>query len=447
MKEFQENKITFENVSKNTLESILKFFYTGNIEITSENAFDILLFASKYLIEELIKILSQFIMENCQIENVVDILRISESMDFVEMENYCYNFMCENLNDFSNSVFFYQLEEDQIEKLLEKENWKINDLEVVEALARWGKSKLNFAPDFEKLDREKKELVKNKISDFLDKIRLIDFSQQELQKVYKMGLIEKDLKAKIKNIQAMSGLANQEKRKKLIKEYKQSENPGSLRFKSKFRHGSKILDSQKIKILKEFLNDNEFLEQMQLAFSSENDGFKSESFHQKCDEKGKTLVLIKTMNDFILGGYSKVGWNLKITSQRDPDSFLFSIVNPKKTNPIKLSTIDPSESVIYSFIDDGPNWGAPDLRLNHNMKEISVNLGVRFELPPNIPMSKSSEFLVGSSKEEVVEIEIDSSIIFRIIVDFNQISTKGWDLIQVPSLMKGKIEFTFLNNS
>eukprot|EP01156_Anaeramoeba_ignava_P020685 Anaeramoba_ignava/c16853_g2_i1.p1 GENE.c16853_g2_i1~~c16853_g2_i1.p1 ORF type:complete len:290 (+),score=78.32 c16853_g2_i1:64-870(+) len=91
----------------------------------------------------------------------------------------------------------------------------------------------------------------------------------------------------------------------------------------------------------------------------------------------------------------------------------------------------------------------PDLNLFQIHELLSKFIPDEFD-PQVIPTQSLLDFRKFAEKnhsEEVVEIEIDSSIIFRIIVDFNQISTKGWDLIQVPSLMKGKIEFTFLNNS
>ena len=40
---------------------------------------------------------------------------------------------------------------------------------------------------------------------------------------------------------------------------------------------------------------------------SEN-GFTSKDFHYYCDNKGPTLILIKTSNDVIIGGFTPFNW-------------------------------------------------------------------------------------------------------------------------------------------
>ncbi|KAJ5077427.1 hypothetical protein M0811_05950 [Anaeramoeba ignava] len=67
MKEYQENKLILQDVSSSILSPILNYLYSGKIEINSENAIEILIFSSKYLIDELIGITSNFIKKNLQI--------------------------------------------------------------------------------------------------------------------------------------------------------------------------------------------------------------------------------------------------------------------------------------------------------------------------------------------------------------------------------------------
>ncbi|KAJ5077687.1 speckle-type poz protein [Anaeramoeba ignava] len=55
MKEYQENKLILKDVSSSILSSILNYFYSGKIEINLENVIEILIFSSKYLIDELIE--------------------------------------------------------------------------------------------------------------------------------------------------------------------------------------------------------------------------------------------------------------------------------------------------------------------------------------------------------------------------------------------------------
>eukprot|EP01083_Nonionella_stella_P131911 401027_1 len=48
---------------------------------------------------------------------------------------------------------------------------------------------------------------------------------------------------------------------------------------------------------------------MSLIFKASRDGFGSNDFHQLCDNKGATLVVVKaTHSDIIFGGYSCIAW-------------------------------------------------------------------------------------------------------------------------------------------
>ena len=59
---------------------------------------------------------------------------------------------------------------------------------------------------------------------------------------------------------------------------------------------------------------------------SEN-GSKSEDFHKYCDNKGPTLILIKTTKNKIFGGFSPLSWNNKGGDQFDKSkqTFIFSL--------------------------------------------------------------------------------------------------------------------------
>ena len=38
------------------------------------------------------------------------------------------------------------------------------------------------------------------------------------------------------------------------------------------------------------------------------DGYTANVFHEKCDDKGANLVVIKTTLDRIFGGFTKISW-------------------------------------------------------------------------------------------------------------------------------------------
>ena len=65
-------------------------------------------------------------------------------------------------------------------------------------------------------------------------------------------------------------------------------------------------------------------------------GFNREAFAKKCNNKGPTLVLIKSEFGNVFGGYSSISWTTppgepsKWAYYQDPDAFIFSLTNGTK---------------------------------------------------------------------------------------------------------------------
>ncbi|EFC47878.1 predicted protein [Naegleria gruberi] len=95
-----------------------------------------------------------------------------------------------------------------------------------------------------------------------------------------------------------------------------------------------------------------------LLWQGSRDGFDSRSFHSKCDNKGPTVTIIRTSNNCIFGGYTEVSWNSFSGYSRDPNAFLFSLVNvnniPSK-HPIKHHA---SRYAIQNRLVNGPTFGS-----------------------------------------------------------------------------------------
>ena len=67
------------------------------------------------------------------------------------------------------------------------------------------------------------------------------------------------------------------------------------------------------------------------------DGNSPQTFHEKCDNQGPTLVLTKLKDGRILGGYTPLSWDSSSGAKNDLDSFLFSLTDNKKFPKINKS--------------------------------------------------------------------------------------------------------------
>ena len=98
---------------------------------------------------------------------------------------------------------------------------------------------------------------------------------------------------------------------------------------------------------------------------SEN-GHKCSDFYDKCENKGPTLILVKTTANKIFGGFTPLNWKKGggLFIDESNQTFIFSLNSLKK-----FDLINKSKFAIYCKGDYGPNFGDCDLALKENMKE------------------------------------------------------------------------------
>ncbi|KAJ5073547.1 btb/poz domain-containing protein [Anaeramoeba ignava] len=402
MKEYQENKLILKDVSSPILFSILNYFYSGKIEINLENAVEILIFSSKYLIDELIEICSNFVKKNFQFETIVDILKLSESRNLNQLIDPCYQFIFENLKEFIKTSFFLELEENHLNSILSNNKIPINEFELFQSIVKWGKHKSNI----------------NQIPNIIDKIRFIDFKKEELEETLKEDLIPNQISEKLIQFQKLQN-GNDEKE---LDQFVEKEN--SLIFKPRIRFKSEILEEiEHLRKLKEWINDDEFFSKMKLGYSGKRDGFNCQNWHYTCDNHEKTLIIIKTKDNFIFGGFTEVGFtNSSFQSIEnwgnvspgwiwDLYAFIFSLRNDKNDRKPEKFPIKKEHSeyaLYYDFYSKGPNFGGFDLTLESNLKTGFSNLGYNYQLPNGIEYhsDEAQHYLAGSyDKWEVDELE------------------------------------------
>jgi hypothetical protein len=94
-----------------------------------------------------------------------------------------------------------------------------------------------------------------------------------------------------------------------------------------------------------------------LLYRATRDTFAGSAFHNKCDGKPNTLVVVRSETGYILGGFASVAWSSVNTDIGDPSftSFLFTLTNPSNT-PMKIPLIK-SARAINNNVAYGPIFG------------------------------------------------------------------------------------------
>jgi len=103
-----------------------------------------------------------------------------------------------------------------------------------------------------------------------------------------------------------------------------------------------------------------------LLYKACRDGYAAINFHTKCDNKGPTMVVIKSSNGHVFGGYASTSWDSSGAYKSSPGCFLFTLANPHNIPPTKyLSGADAN--AIYCHASNGPTFGTGhDLAICNN---------------------------------------------------------------------------------
>ena len=73
-------------------------------------------------------------------------------------------------------------------------------------------------------------------------------------------------------------------------------------------------------------------EKMELIYRGTRDGMTSNKFHEKCDNQGPTITLIKTDKN-IFGGYTSISWSSDGNYHTSPDCFIFTLISSQSKIP------------------------------------------------------------------------------------------------------------------
>ncbi len=96
-----------------------------------------------------------------------------------------------------------------------------------------------------------------------------------------------------------------------------------------------------------------------LLYRASKDGMTSAKFHEKCDNKGATIVIVKIQNsEQIVGGYNPLVWDSISQWKSTGDSFIFSFVNRMNLQTAKVGHIIRDKYSSYCGPTYGPQFGS-----------------------------------------------------------------------------------------
>ena len=118
------------------------------------------------------------------------------------------------------------------------------------------------------------------------------------------------------------------------------------------------------KLIHQWLNEDGSDGDLKLIYRASRDNFSNEAFHNKCDKSGPTLIVLKTEQDHVLGGYTNTPWQssgIYLAANgglmKANKAFLFALQGFGITSPIKMTLKDADGYAIHGNKDYGPIFG------------------------------------------------------------------------------------------
>ena len=144
MKEKKEGVIRLKETTKTAMEEILEFLYTGYVEVTEENAFDLITQADYFLIPSLKALSSKFIVQTLDVSNCFMVYNFAVKYNGEELKNGVRDFILANLVAVSATEDFLNVSGKEIEEWISSDEVIVKqEEEVFEVIVKWMEKNMN----------------------------------------------------------------------------------------------------------------------------------------------------------------------------------------------------------------------------------------------------------------------------------------------------------------
>ena len=88
-------------------------------------------------------------------------------------------------------------------------------------------------------------------------------------------------------------------------------------------------------------------------FTASIDGCEAEDFHRHCDERGPTLCLIRSSNNYLAAGFTSIAWTSPIPRYNvfDASATVFAL-----TDTLQVFKTNNPKMAVFHYRERGPNW-------------------------------------------------------------------------------------------
>ncbi len=325
--------------------------------------------------EILLYVIEKNLFIEAKTKNEVPQKNFEKSFSINEIQKNKYFGMCENIDE----IF------EEIKGLIEGNEDKINLIEETNSLI------LGIPINTKKI-KECLFQIDEKISDTKQKIdELYSYINTLLDKI-------KNLENKNQSLEKSLNEIN-EKLNPIYNKFKENEEKEEKEEKEKEK--KKKIKNDDLKKVKQWIDPNKNIT-LNLIFKKSRDGNTTQSFHNHCDNKGKTLIMIETTKGRKFGGFTNENWDLTDKWKKNINDFVFSLDLNKKYKH------NQSGDSIIGCKSNGPVFGNSrnsqvDISFDNNSLDVGISNNGSF--------NTNKELNNGEENFETLELEVYQVII------------------------------------
>jgi hypothetical protein len=151
LKEGSAPEVFIRNIDEFTAEVIVKYLYSGDLDINEANAQELLAAADMFLLHQAIEQIEQFLLERISPINCVEMINLSKLYHLRELERDSTQFICHNLKAAAEDEGFVTLAEEDFENILKNTDVMAGNEEKFVAIQKWVQRLKKRKPKFAKL--------------------------------------------------------------------------------------------------------------------------------------------------------------------------------------------------------------------------------------------------------------------------------------------------------
>ena len=138
MKEKKEGVIRLENTSKAVMEELIDYLYTGHVDVTQHNAFDLLEMADFFVIPSLKETTSKFIARTLSSSNCLMAYYLAVKYQCTELQMEARNVICTNFMSVVEQEDFLNLSMEEVKEWISSDEIRVRGEEdVFQVIVKW----------------------------------------------------------------------------------------------------------------------------------------------------------------------------------------------------------------------------------------------------------------------------------------------------------------------